>query len=311
MQHYLRIVNSRYKHYTRRLTNSIGRKVEYIVGQTPDAIERLTIKGPVIVKPVDESGSCAVTLCHSKKDIVAAVRKVVSLPPKASHYSRSGMYLLEEYISGKEFSAEMIWDNTVSEWINLGFTKKIVGHKPNFVELGHIFPHSFGEEEDATITNIIKRWLTVVGLDYGVAHVEFRVHYDIPVLMEINPRLGGDMIPELIYLATGMDIFSRLLALHVAPRHIPELVPVVRVGCVAGISFLTPPRSGRIVKMEPPDRQDVAIVRFHFQQSVEARGVATSSDDRVGFVIAVGTNEKHVRSILNTFCRDVRFCYQR
>jgi hypothetical protein len=60
--------------------------------------------------------------------------------------------------------------------------------------------------------------------------------------VEIGARLGGDQIPRLVQLATGIDLARAAAAVAVGDR--PDLTP--RWSRAAGIAFRYPNRKGRI-----------------------------------------------------------------
>lgn len=62
------------------------------------------IRYPVVVKPTDGSGSNGVTICYNAEDTRKAVEKAILI-------SRSGQYIIEEYILAPEFIATYIIKN--------------------------------------------------------------------------------------------------------------------------------------------------------------------------------------------------------
>lgn len=74
-----------------------------------DAHEAIETQGksidyPVIVKPVDGSGSQGITICHNSDGLSDAITK-------AKSYSKTNRYLIEEYILAPEFIATYIINN--------------------------------------------------------------------------------------------------------------------------------------------------------------------------------------------------------
>ena len=56
--------------------------------------------------------------------------------------------------------------------------------------------------------------MKAVGLDVGVFHLEFIYTEDGPRLVEVNPRIAGGAIPDLIRTATGEDLFEYLIRIY-------------------------------------------------------------------------------------------------
>ena len=88
-----------------------------------------------------------------------------------------------------------------------------------------------------------------LGLADGITHTEVRMTAQGPVIIEVNARLGGDMIPYLGKLATGVD--PGQVAANAARGAHPRLE--VSRHQVAGIRFLYPPEDCRIVDISLPE----------------------------------------------------------
>lgn len=79
---------------------------------------------PVVVKPNPGTGSIGVKLCSSSDELAQHITKLDSMD-----------ILIQEYIAGAEYSAEIIIAG--GEYHFLGVTKKHLGPEPYFVEHGH------------------------------------------------------------------------------------------------------------------------------------------------------------------------------
>ena len=160
------------------------------------------------------------------------------------HYTRSGDYLLEEYLDGPEYSAEVAWNDATKEWDVIAFVRKYTTEGLDFVELGHVCPAPLSADLYATCARAVREWLHAVGLTLSVAHVEFRIVGGEPALIEINARPAGGHIRELVRHVTGFDLvelYANLL-LPDEMRSVPnrELGPLRP----SAIRFLLPDKSG-------------------------------------------------------------------
>jgi biotin carboxylase len=70
-----------------------------------------------------------------------------------------------------------------------------------------------------------------------------------PVIIEVNGRLGGDLIPRLGMLATGIDPGQAAADVAVG---VPPCLEASRRGCVA-IRFLYPPQDCRVLEVCLPE----------------------------------------------------------
>jgi biotin carboxylase len=282
------LINCHFKDRTRFLTKGIGRDVTAARVSLADPCDGSPIGYPCVVKPIDDSGSTGVRVCTSDREYADAIDRIIRHPVNLRSYRCSPFALVEEFIEGPEFTAELIWDTTVQDWRLLGFTKKLMAELPFRVELGAMFPFHFGsEQEDERVAQIVREWLSAAGHRYGAAHVEFKMADGLPALIEINPRLGGDQIRELIRLTTGddpIDLYTRLyLGLPPAPP-----VPEARGG-YATSKYLPPPRPGLITKVSPP-REFPGVIRSSFVSKPFTAREVIDNDDRLGYTITWADN---------------------
>jgi biotin carboxylase len=85
--------------------------------------------------------------------------------------------------------------------------------------------------------------LDALGIEHGVSHVKMRLTADGPKIIEVNARLGGDLIPHLVDLATGVQLPLAAAALACGEDH--PFAPALN--CSAAIELLYPPTSGTLV----------------------------------------------------------------
>lgn len=161
--------------------------------------------GDVVVKPCQGSGSEGVRACRSPEEAAAWAEKLFSRSVNERGIAVPARVLVEQRLVGPECSVELL-DGKV--W---GVTAKHLGPEPYFVETGHDFPASLGEQEHRAITEVTTEALRLLGLRSGPAHVELRRTARGPVVVEVNPRLAGGMIPRLVELATGQDMIDAVV----------------------------------------------------------------------------------------------------
>jgi len=233
---------------------------------------------PVVVKPASGTGSIAVRLCRDQAQVRAAADYAFGDPDPALPPQQT--VLVEEYLTGAEYSAELIDDQVV------GITAKLLGGEPYFVEIGHDFPAPLGEAGTKAVGETAVAALRALRLGWGGAHVELRFSPPGPPrVVEVNPRLAGGMIPRAIQAATGIDmIFHVVAAAAGAP------VPLRREpGGSASIRFLVAREQGTLAEVggvaEAQARPGVVEVGVTapLGQPVVPRH---SFRDRLGYVIA-------------------------
>lgn len=251
---------------------------------TPDAAvaaaERIGL--PVVVKPIAGSGSIATRRCADLVEVKAAASAVLDVDPATLALPPQHSVMVEEYLSGAEYSVETLDDQVV------GVTRKYLGPEPHFVETGHDFPAPLEPAERTAIGDAAVAALRALGLGWGPAHVELRyTPAGGPRIVEVNPRLAGGMIPRAVQEATGVD-----LIFHVVAKAAGHGVPARPTrSAAASIRFLVADRSGRLLGVDGvaearrlPGVVEVGLTRQPGQDLV----LRHSFQDRLGYVIAAG-----------------------
>ncbi len=166
---------------------------------------------PIIVKPTDRSGSRSITELESTDGLTEAIRS-------ATDVSFEKCAIIEEYLTGNEYSAESI--SYHGEHHLLALTKKYTTGAPCYIETGHMIPADIPAEEYDNIRQTIHKALDALSVTDGASHAEFKYENGKVKLIEIGARMGGDFIgSDLVFLATGMDFVKMTIdvALGQAP----------------------------------------------------------------------------------------------
>ncbi|WP_220503867.1 serine O-acetyltransferase EpsC [Microbispora sp. H13382] len=167
---------------------------------------------PFIVKPTDATASIGVFRIGGPDDAERVWATVEGL--RGTRTDRvSTMYLLrdflmEEYAEGPEFSVEAF--SFAGRHVVVAITEKFV-HADRFAELGHAVPARLDEPVGERIRASVSRFLDLIGLRDGVTHTELRLGPRGPVIIESHNRVAGDMIPELVRGAYGIDLVEYAL----------------------------------------------------------------------------------------------------
>ena len=160
-------------------------------------------KFPVMVKPVDSSGSKGIVKIYSKEELKDAVDEALS-------YSRGRRFLIEEFIvkkgyqvSGDGFSVDgkLVFTSYGNELYS-GF-----GGTRDYVALGEFWPSLLTQEQKNKVDDELQRLITALGMKSGAYNIEVILdENDTPYVLELGPRNGGSYIPQLIKYATGVDL---------------------------------------------------------------------------------------------------------
>ncbi len=162
---------------------------------------------PVMVKPVDSSGSKGVVKITEPSQLRAAVEEAMS-------YSRSKRIVVEEFIqkkgyqiSGDGFSVDgkLVFTSYGNELYSGNGTRE-------YVALGEFWPSLLSDELKNKVDNELQKLITALGMKTSAYNIEVILdEKDDVYILELGPRNGGSYIPQLIKYATGVDLIDYTL----------------------------------------------------------------------------------------------------
>ena len=175
-------------------------------------IESLSdMKLPLIVKPTDRSGSRAVTKITNKNQLKNAISRAIE-------NSFENAAIVEEFIEGKEYSAEGITYNGEHRFLTI--TQKATTGAPNFIEIGHFEPAEIPEETKQRVYGELKKALDALEVKNSATHSEFKIDAEGNIkIIEIGARMGGDCIgSDLVKISTGYDYLKMVIDVAMGNR---------------------------------------------------------------------------------------------
>lgn len=244
---------------------------KFNVLHTLDEVTGINFGFPLIVKPVDRSGSLGVAKVNSRSELDGAVEKALEC-------SFCKQAIVEEYVEGREISVEFISYN--SKHYPLQITDKVTTGSPHFVELEHHQPADLSVEMYDKIYALTDKALTALEITNGASHSEYRITDDGHiVVMEIGGRMGGDFIgSDLVKLSTGYDFLQGVI--EVALGSFTE--PNFTCKKCAGVYFLCKETEWLLPIMQKNEREK-DIVNLEITNP-DLKSV-TCSADRSGYVV--------------------------
>ena len=261
-----RIAEVRKKHLMRRALDAAGvENPRYVAAsgwqETQDAARDMGY--PLVLKPADLASSAFVRLVRNDAELESAFRALANFPLNFRGQRREPVFLLEEYMQGPEFSVESVTAD--GETTILGVTDKSVTGEPFFIEDGHMFPAELNEAEARRVTDYVRNALRAVGFDYGIAHTEVKLTPSGPRIVEINPRLPGNYIVELVERVTGIDMLQIFVELSLG--RVPSRTPRKGGAGSAAVLFLVPSGSGTIRSLDGTEdaERSRGVVRCVFE----------------------------------------------
>ncbi len=159
---------------------------------------------PVMVKPVDSSGSKGVQKVESLNGIEAAYND-------AWEQSREKNVIIEEFIDmdhkymvgGDCF----VLNGKVVFWGLLNCHRDF--NENPLIPTGKSYPLQLSEARITRIKDEVQRLVDLLDIEFGGFNIEIMFdHQDELFLIEMGPRNGGNMIPDLLNIITSVDLIG-------------------------------------------------------------------------------------------------------
>ncbi len=197
-------------------------RVASSIDEARKALEELTL--PVVLKPVAASGGQGVTLLADADALPQAwdwaVEPYGYLP---AVYHR---VIVEEFLEGPLVSLEAaVIDGevrAVTATDGLQTIEPVGPTQSRFVYDALLVPTRLPAEDHAAMVHWTREAVRALGIRTGIVHTEFKRTPDGVRIVEVNPRLPGVYIPELVHRALGVDLAGAALQLAVGED--PDLV---------------------------------------------------------------------------------------
>lgn len=183
----------------------------FISGQTYESVlpSLRELKFPVIVKPVDSSGSRGVSRVN---------RPVSDALYSAFHYARSyshmGEVCIEEFIHGTEIGGDAMLADGILKFIAI--THK---HSNGFIVTGHSIPSNIPSEDMERVARALRHCCDLLGYTDGPLNFDVIVNTDSIAIVELSARNGGNGIPAVIRLSSGIDMEEITLRFAASDQH--------------------------------------------------------------------------------------------
>jgi biotin carboxylase len=185
---------------------------------------------PVVVKPLTGSGSELTFRAETDHEVAHGFglvrlglekRQDSPMYRTASPADRDAV-LVEEFIAGREYSADFVVDGTCAEIVRVA--RKIrSGEQPFGTTRAYVVPGRLpGRLSREVLGASLLAAARALGLDRGPVMADFMITGSEVVFLEMTPRIGGDCLPPLIRRSCGLDTIG--LALDLAegrPAPIP------------------------------------------------------------------------------------------
>ncbi len=259
-------------------------------------------RGPLVLKPIDRSGSRGVFLLDGSSDFADLFRR-------AREFSYCGRVLVEEFLKGPQISTESI---LAGSWAATpGYADRnyelLERFRPQIMENGGWVPSAFEDRRPET-SRLVERAARALGITHGVAKGDVVLTPEGPFVIEIAGRLsGGDFCAGLVPWGSGVNYVRSAvqLAIGQAPD-VADLTPRFEQA-VANRYFFPPP--GRLLGVDGVEEVEAQewVTKLEFWYEVgDEIPESLSHAHRFGVFVVVGPDRATAQERVDWVYRTIR-----
>ncbi len=265
---------------------------EYHIKENYSPEDLKQIKYPVVVKPVDNSGSRGVFICHNEQEFISSFEEALS-------YSPTKNVLVEKYIEGDGMS----WYYTIVDGnpILSAITDTTFYYPSKRVapmRCGQLFPSKHLKEYMETAYHNVKNMIKGLGMKNGVLFLQGFYDDGNFLIYEPGYRLNGGSTYRLIEKCCGYNQIEMLINFAVTGKMTDEdnvsKLEQPDFNGKYGFLLVIPLKKGKIKKVSGVDFvKELPDVDLFIQEYFEGEEVAVLGTTRANFAyILIVSNSK-------------------
>lgn len=192
---------------------------------------------PVLVKPVDSSGSRGITICHNRQELEESVET-------GKQASKTGKVLIERYMDGREVT--VFWTFQNGNYYLSALGNRHVKHNQGIdvipLPVGYTFPSVFLPKYRAEVEENCKRMFRHLGIKDGMMFMQCKVEDGTCYVYDLGFRLTGSLEYKILERVCGYNPMEMMIAFaltgkmgeeSIAAKAVPEFkAPAFNVSCL-------------------------------------------------------------------------------
>jgi len=261
---------------------------------------------PAVVKPEfghSQVGCVRVDAYESLPDIYWLVRKELESTHVVNLHSRTDL-LFEEYLDGVEFDVDLVLEDGACVFSSV--SQQFPTHEPSFQETGLHCPPEHDAKAVRRLVELSVQTVQTFGFQRGVLHVEGKCTSKGPRIVEVNARMGGGRIHQIVEAVWGVDLIEAHLR---AALGLPQqLTPSRKPRCAVVNSLVYAPATGRLAALPlakvTPEADPGLVIDVSAKLGQEVEGPDRVFPTVLADVYVGARNVRRGRSLIAEVLRD-------
>ena len=236
---------------------------------------------PLVVKPIDNSGSRGVAVVEKPEQMVSAYFAAIENSAKKA-------VIIEEFIEGTELTVEGFSVNGTHHILAISDKFKPEGSYRVATQLA--YPADISSEQETEIINLIKAVYDAAGVDNTPTHSEIILTSNGPKIVEIGCRGGGFFVfSRVVEAVSGYDIVANWTKL--CANDPVDGVKILRRAVVLGFFAATPGRLVNVKGLQEAQAME-GVETGLFIKPGEIVPELKTDGSRTGWMVVCGSNRR-------------------
>ncbi|MBS4199886.1 ATP-grasp domain-containing protein [Bacillus sp. FJAT-49732] len=291
MENKIRVRNTLLNHPTSLLYTTIDGN-----STLEELLKKYHLSLPFILKSPTSNGSRDVILVNNPESYIKGIRLLQN--------KHAAPILLEEYITGPQYLIELIIFN--KQPCIVAVIEQEVVYNGAFIVVGYNYPAELTKNEYESLTESIEGIVNLLGVTNSSCHLEMKKIQGSWKLIEINPRMSGGHMNQIIEEGTGINLIKEIIKMNIGEQ--PSLIPSRTEYVYA--HYLTVKSNGTLLKVIGKDdafkHDGVKLIDIKAKEG-DLVTVPYSMGNRYGCVIAVGESRQVAKTNALNALSEIKF----
>ncbi|WP_439022373.1 ATP-grasp domain-containing protein [Bacillus thuringiensis] len=291
---------------TRNVLKDLPISLNYLIYNPTESLSSFLkktnkINFPLIVKSPKSTGSKDVLLVKNKDQLILSIQSLLKKLPNEE-------ILLEEYIDGPQYLVEILVQNGKVHIIAV--IEQEITLFERFIVTGYSLLGQVDKRLYNSLFNAVNSVIQAFNMKNGACHLELRRIKDVWKLIEINPRISGGAMNDIIEIGHGINLVQETIRLMLGNK--PSLNKKHHKYVYA--HYLTVKSKGKLIRVTGKNRSS----RYPGVEKVYIKPKKgtflkppTSMGHRYGYVIAAAYFKTDAKKIALEAANEISFEIQK